>query len=50
MTPVFARLCAVLRRFSLGKKSFTVAALGYIRPADAALGGDLPLGTWDLAA
>lgn len=43
MAPVFARLCAALRRFSLGKKSFTVAALGYIGPADAAPGGHLPL-------
>ena len=44
MTPVFARLCAVLRRFSLGKKSFTVAALGYIGPADTALSRNFPLG------
>ena len=34
MTPVFARLCAVLRRFSLGEKSFTVVALGYIALID----------------
>ena len=32
------------------RASFTLVAAGYIRPADAALGGDLPLGTWDLAA
>ena len=44
MTPVFARLCAALRRFSLGEKSFTVAALGYIAAADAEGGGDFPLG------
>ena len=44
MTPVFARLCAVLRRFSLGKKSFTVAAAGYIGAGDAAAGGNFPLG------
>lgn len=50
MTPVFARLCAVLRRFSLGKKSFTVAALGYIGPGDAALGGDFTLGQRVLSA
>lgn len=50
MTPVFARLCAVLRRFSLGKKSFTVAALGYIAPGNAECGGDLPLGQGDGAA
>jgi hypothetical protein len=50
MTPVFARLCAVLRRFSLGKKSFTVAALGYIAAADAEGGGDLPLSQGHCAA
>lgn len=44
MTPVFAMLCAVLRRFSLGEKSFTVAALGHIGPGDATFGSNFPLG------
>ena len=45
MTPVVARLCAGQRRISLKAKSFTLAPLRYIAAGNAALGGDLPLGS-----
>ena len=50
MTPVVAGLCAGQRRISLKAKSFTIAPLRYIAPADATQRGNLTLGQGLLAA